>query len=232
MSIVEIMRELHRLRKHAHELRQQIERAPRTIEVQRAKVTREERSLKAAKDALQNVKKSNMDKELTLKSTHVEMVKKKAYLNAAADTKAYKALDTEIKNASALCAKLEEEILAGMAAVEEQTAKLPELEKTVAKAKEDFATFERTAGERVAAQRQLLEQAQAKLKEVEATIPESVRPTYTKLTAAHDDDGMAAVQGKTCVGCATEMTSQMQNDLLSGRLVLCKSCGRILYLTE
>lgn len=232
MNIVEIMRELHRVRKHARDLRQQIERAPRTLEVQRAKVAREEKALKEAKDALQNLKKGNMDKELTFKSTHAEMLKKKAYLNAAADAKAYKALDTEIKNATALCARLEEEILAGMAAVEEQTAKLPEMEKSLAKAKEDFATFERTAGDRVASHRQLLEQAQAKLKEVEATIPEVVRPTYAKLTGSRDDDGLAGVQGKTCVGCATEMTSQMHNDLLSGRLVLCKSCGRILYLAE
>lgn len=232
MSIVDIMRELHRLRKHAHDLRDQIERAPRSVEIQRAKVAREEKALKEAKDALLNQKKKNMDNELTLKSTHAEMVKKRAYLNAVADAKAYKALDTEIKAATGLYARLEEEILNGMAAVEEQSAKVPGMEAALAKLKDDFTAFQSTAGERVAAHRQLLEQALAKLKEVEATVPEDVRATYTKLTSVRDQDGLAAVQGKTCVGCATEITSQMQNDLRSGRLVLCKSCGRILYLAE
>lgn len=232
MSIVSIMRELHRLRKHAQDLRDQIERTPQSLKAQQAKVSREEKALKDAKDALQNIKKKNMDNELTLKSTHGEMVKKKAYLNAAADAKAYKALETEIKAGTDLCARLEEEILAGLAEVEERTAKLPDLEKALQKIKEEAAQFERTANERVAAQKQMLEQTAKQIQEVEQTIPEAVQPIYKKLTAVRNADALAAVNGRTCQGCATDMTSQMVNDLLSGRLVLCKSCGRILYLAE
>lgn len=232
MSVVDIMRELHRLRKHARDLREQIERAPRTLDIQRAKVAREEKAVVEARESLKKLKAGIMDKELTLKSTHQEMVKKKAYLNAASSTKEYQALDHEIKNAVSLCSRLEEEILNAMAEVEERTAKLPELEKAVQKTKDDLTQLERTSGERLASHKEQLEQAMAKVKEVEATLPEEVRLTYIRMSNARDDEALSAVQARNCTACATSITGQMYNDLLSGRLVLCKSCGRILYLPE
>jgi predicted CXXCH cytochrome family protein len=43
---------------------------------------------------------------------------------------------------------------------------------------------------------------------------------------------MAAVQGRTCSACHSEITAQNYNELLQELFVVCKSCDRILYLPE
>jgi predicted nucleic acid-binding Zn-ribbon protein len=45
-------------------------------------------------------------------------------------------------------------------------------------------------------------------------------------------DALAAVQNRTCSSCYTEITAQQYNELLQQQVVLCKACGRILYLPE
>jgi predicted nucleic acid-binding Zn-ribbon protein len=35
-----------------------------------------------------------------------------------------------------------------------------------------------------------------------------------------------------CTGCGQQITLNMQNELKLSKLVFCKSCGRLLYLTE
>jgi predicted nucleic acid-binding Zn-ribbon protein len=76
------------------------------------------------------------------------------------------------------------------------------------------------------------DKALAELKDVEASLPAEIRPQYERLVATRGEDGMAAVMNRTCVACYTEITAQMYNDLLAARFVLCKSCGRLLYLPE
>ena len=58
------------------------------------------------------------------------------------------------------------------------------------------------------------------------------RGMYDRLVAVKGDRAMSLVQDRTCTACYTEITAQNQNDLLQERLVLCKNCGRILYLAE
>jgi predicted nucleic acid-binding Zn-ribbon protein len=43
---------------------------------------------------------------------------------------------------------------------------------------------------------------------------------------------MTAVEGQSCAACYTEITAQQYNELKQELFVLCKSCGRILYLPE
>ena len=43
---------------------------------------------------------------------------------------------------------------------------------------------------------------------------------------------MAEVEGGSCGGCYQQLTSNMVNEINMGRVVLCKSCGRVLYLPE
>jgi predicted nucleic acid-binding Zn-ribbon protein len=43
---------------------------------------------------------------------------------------------------------------------------------------------------------------------------------------------MAEVQNRTCMACYTEITAQALNNLSIGQFILCKNCGRALYLPE
>ena len=46
------------------------------------------------------------------------------------------------------------------------------------------------------------------------------------------DDALAGVEKRTCTACYTEMTAQNLHDLKQGGFVMCKSCGRALYMLD
>ena len=227
-----LFREIHRLRRFAHDLQEQIDRLPRQQKAQEAKVTRQEEILHEAHDAIKHLKVEIHAKEVSLKSTHTQIAKHQKQLNEAESKKEYDALQHEINEEKAACLKLEEEILTSMAESEDKTAQLPELEKAVRQAKEEYAKFEAGMQERLTGYRTQLEETQKKLEVQETGIPEKLRTQYERIVAAQGPDAMSPVQGRTCAACYTEITAQQYNELQQELFVLCKACGRFLYLPE
>src|SRR5262249_50712828 len=123
-------------------------------------------------------------------------------------------------------------ILAAMMEVETQTARVPDLEKAVSQAKEDAARMSAGIQSRADELTAMLDNVRKQTAEVEASLAEDVRTQYDRLVAAHGEDALSSVQGRTCSACYTEITAQNYNDLLQGKFVVCRSCGRMLYLPQ
>jgi predicted nucleic acid-binding Zn-ribbon protein len=227
-----LFREIHRLRRFSHELQEQIERAPRQQKIQQAKVAHQEKLYREAQEAIKHLKVEAHSKELTLKTEHGQIAKYQKQLNEAESKKEYDALQLELKNAQASCQRLEEEILTNIAESEEKTAQLPELEKAVKQAKEEQAKFEAGVQERIAGLQAQLDDAQKQLRDLDAMIPANIRHHYERVVASMGPDALAVVKGRTCTNCYTEITAQQSNELQQEMYMLCKSCGRILYLPE
>jgi predicted nucleic acid-binding Zn-ribbon protein len=226
------LREIHRLRRHAKNLQDEIERLPRQLKVQRAKAVRQEEQYKAAQDALKQLKVSTHEKEGTLKAKGAQVIKHQKQLNESAGKKEYEALQAEIAADKAAIQGLEDEILTSLAEIDDKTAALPDADKLVKKAQDEARQFEATAKGREVELRSMLAQATEELKVVEATLPAVLRPQYDRIVASKGEDALAEVKDKTCSACYTGITSQEYNDLKSGIFVICKACGRILYLIE
>jgi predicted nucleic acid-binding Zn-ribbon protein len=225
-----ILRELHRLRRHIANLQEEIGRLPMRLKAQQGKLTRTEEELKAVRDALQHVKIGIKENEVSLKEAHQHIAKLEG--QPVSNKKEYDALRNEVAAERKKCGTIEDAILEGMAAAEEQSARIPELEKSLKAGKDEFARFEVTAKERVAALGEELRQTQAQLKEVETTLPDNVRKDYERLVAAKGEDALSLAKNNTCSACYSALTEQQRNDLAAGRLVLCKTCGRIVYLAD
>jgi predicted nucleic acid-binding Zn-ribbon protein len=228
----DLFREIHRLRRFAHDLQEQIDRIPRQIKANQAKVARQEDALREGHDAVKRLKVSVHEKEVSLKGTHQQISKHQQQLNKAESKKEYDALQVEIKQEREKCQQLEDEILQAMTEGEDRAAKVPELEKVVKQAKEEFAAYEKGAAERVASLQAQLAEARQQLEADDAQIPPDVRGAYNRIVNARGADALAAVRNRTCSACYTEITAQNYNDVFQGLFVLCKSCGRILYLPE
>ena len=71
-----ILREVHRLRRHAKDLQTEIERLPRQLNAQKGKVVRQEDVLKQAQEGIKKLKVSIHEKEVSLKSKHQEIAKR------------------------------------------------------------------------------------------------------------------------------------------------------------
>ncbi len=172
------------------------------------------------------------DKEVSLKTNHQQITKQEKQRNEATAKKEYDALAVEIAAARQSNQKLEDEILALMTEVEEKTSQVPELDKAVKQAKADLASF---ATVLAAKQKDLTEElgrTKQQLGETEAGLTGDPRAMYDRLITARGQDALSAVAGRTCVACYTEITAQSFNELGQGMFVVCKNCGRMLYLSN
>jgi predicted nucleic acid-binding Zn-ribbon protein len=227
-----ILREIHRLRRYAKDLQGRVEQGPRQLRAQQANVGKQEEALRLGQDEIKKLKVSMHEKEVSLKTKNQQIGKHEKQLNQAASKKEYDALKLEIANDRKDVARLEDEILDAMGAVEEKAARLPELEGAVKQAKADLANYESESGARLAALAEERDKTLRQLAEVEATVPPDARETYERMTRGQGEDALAPVVNRTCAACYTEITAQGYNELLAEQFVQCKSCGRILYLPE
>jgi predicted nucleic acid-binding Zn-ribbon protein len=225
-----ILKELHRLRRHIKDLETKIEQAPRQLAVQQKKLATQEDAFKQAQDQVKNLTLQMRDKEVSIKATQAQIQKYEKQLDGATSKKEYDTLKAEIASEKNHIAKLEDQILADMSESETKAALLPDAEKTVKKARADFTQWEQEQQERIKRFGEDRTRSQDELKATEATLPDDVRAQYTRLMAAKGMDSIAGVQGRTCAACYTEITSQMFSELKREMFLLCKNCGRMLYL--
>lgn len=230
-----IMRELHRLRRHAKDLQDQLERGPRLLKAHQAKAAAAEKALLDAKDGLKKLKVSISEKEGSLKSTQAQAAKYAKQLNEAANKKEMDALQSEIATAKKACQELEDAILEAMAAVDDQTAAIPKFEQGAKDAKAAVANFDKENAERMVRLKEQLKKAEAELaaveKQLDAAEPD-VRAVYERGVKANGADALSAVKDKTCVACYTSITDQQYHNLKMENFFVCRNCGRILYLAE
>jgi predicted nucleic acid-binding Zn-ribbon protein len=171
-------------------------------------------------------------KEVSLKSIDEKVKKFEKQLGDIMSKKEYDALRTELAHAREQAGKLEDEILALLGQVEEKAARIPELESNLKEGRAQVEQFVREYDERMARLAQEQKDVLKKLSDEEATLPDDIKPHYERLTNLKGEDALALVENRTCTACYTEITPQNHNDLMRGLFILCKNCGRIMYLAE
>ena len=226
----DILREIHRLRRHVQELHEKITGAPRALKTQQQRLANQEAALKQAQDALKHLKVKIHENDVSIRAAQQQAQKyEKQLKEMITSKKEYDALTAEIKQARETIARLEDETLVLIEESETKAAQLVEVEKGVQKARAEYAQYEKDQQERLARYAVEKEKAAAELKGVEATLPEDVRVQYAQLVAVRGADSLAGVGGRVCNECYTEITPQMSNDLARGNFIICKNCGRMLY---
>jgi uncharacterized protein len=225
-----ILKELHRLRRHIKDLETKIEQAPKQLGLQQKKLATQEEAFKQAQDHVKSLTLQMREKEVSIKATQAQVLKYEKQLDGAANKKEYDTLKTEIASEKGHIAKLEDEILAALAESEAKAALLPEAEKTVKKARADFAQWEIDQQERLKRFSDDRAKSQEALKATEATLPEDIFSLYQRHITAKGLDTLSGVNGRVCSACYTEITSQMLSELKREMFMLCKNCGRMLYL--
>jgi predicted nucleic acid-binding Zn-ribbon protein len=229
-GIGDTFREIHRLRRHARDLQQEIDRGPVQLKARRGLAAKLGEAYHQAQDELKKLKVHTHEKEVSLKAAHAQVAKYELQMEGAGDKKQYDAFKHEIATTKQKALALEDEILAGMSEAEERTAKLPEQERAAAKIKDDLATFEREHAERLSRLAEQLKTALEQLKTVEADIPEQFAAQYQRMVTAFGADCLAAVDNHSCSHCHTHITVQQMHEVETCEFVLCRSCGRGLYL--
>jgi len=225
-----LLRELHRLRKQFRDCQAEIDRAPKLLKAHQAKLAATEKTVADAKDELKKRKAGILTCEAQIKSLNQAIAKHEKQLDGLTAPRDITAKQLDIENSKALIAKQEDELLTLMTEVDERTVKLPEIEKTLVKAKADFATFEKDAAEKLSRMKEEAASSTKALAVEEAKIPALIRGQYDRLVKAYGADSLAVVDNQSCTQCRVGITAQQYSDLVKGtEFFCCRSCGRGLY---
>ncbi|MER3415232.1 MAG: hypothetical protein C4297_03340 [Gemmataceae bacterium] len=229
---LEILRALHLKHLQVRRLREQAEELPRLLRRHQARVALQQKQLEELQDLIKHLKVTIHEKEVSLKTAQQKKNRYQQQLDSATSKKEYDALRVEIENEQQVIRVLEDEILEAMVDLEERQKQLPEIQRQLDEARRELQAAEAEHAARHRELVQLLQAAEHELRQAESELlaNQDLRAMYARLVQAYGADALAPVTGRSCSGCYTELTPQDYNNLLVGRLVACKNCGRLLYL--
>lgn len=232
-TAINVLRDLHRIHQQLGDLRDRLARGPKQIKAHEANVARMEVELSKVKADVKAARMSADQKQLLLKTGEGKIADLKTKLNQASSNREYQALRDQIAADQMAGSVLADEILEALEKIDEFAAIVTDAEQKLAKGKEDLAKSRAQVAEQHDHLADEVRRVEGELKESETILPDDFRDAYYRIVKSKGSDAMAQVENGTCTGCYQQITQNMHNALLMGRIVFCQgSCGRLLYLPE
>jgi predicted nucleic acid-binding Zn-ribbon protein len=230
--ISDIMRTLHRIHTQLSDLRGRIAAGPRQVAAHTAQVDAAEATRTGVQEDVKKAKMAADQKQLQLKTAEAKLRDLDGKLNACKTNREYQTLTEQIAADKMATKVLEDEILEALDRIDTIKKTLPTAETAVEAARKLLGEAKaRVATEGV----QLDGEVQRLRGELEATereLPADIRDLYDRAVKQKGAEGMAPLDGESCGGCYHQITGNMYSELLVGKVVMCRSCGRLLYLPE
>jgi predicted nucleic acid-binding Zn-ribbon protein len=226
------LRTLHRMHRQLEDLQGRLAAGPRRVAAAAAAVTAAESGRQAARDAIKAARLAADGKQLQLKSAEAKIADLEGKLNACKTNREYQTLRDQVAADRMATKVLEDEILEALERIDDLKPAVPVAEAAIAAAAQTKAAEET----KVRGEKDLLDAEVARirgeLEQLERELADDFRERYDRVIRHKGADGMAAVDGRSCGGCHQQITSNMLSELLAGRIVTCRSCGRLLYTPE
>lgn len=225
-----VLEEIHTYLLRIRTVTEELDEGPRRLKRLQAKVTAAEKALADHHTKIKSMKVSINDKEVSLKANTEQIKKYKKDLNAITSKKEFDALNIEIAGLEKRNGDLEDEGLQLMTQVEEETAKVPALEQAIVDAKSVLAKADGEYQGQLPAWKNRLEEAKQLFGQKKVLIPDEWRKVFDRHELTEAADVLAALSGRSCSACYTEVTAQQVAMITTGKIEACKSCGKLLYL--
>ena len=228
----EIMRTLHRIHTQLSDLRTRIAAGPRQIAAYTAQVEAAEAGRTGVQADVKKAKMTTDQKQLQLKTAETKIRDLDGKLNACKTNREYQTLKEQIAADTMATKVLEDEILESLDRVDSIKNTLPTAETAVEAARKVLGeTKARVAAEGTHLETEV-QRLRSELETTERELPADIRDLYDRAIKQKGEEGMAPLDGDSCGGCYHQITGNMHSELLVGKVVMCRSCGRLLYLPE
>jgi uncharacterized protein len=229
------LRDLHTLHQRAKALRDRLVSGPKTLAARQAFLASRRSAVENVHKALQEERVQVKKREHSLQAQQAKIDDLKLKRNQVKKNEEYKAIQNQIAHDEKTVEKLEFEIIEAMIRVDERAAEQAAIEAEVQKVATDVAALESQILAHAAEQEAQLRELEQAIIEAESIIPIDQRDQYRRNVKQRGSDAFASVdvENKACAGCFVSVTAQTINELLKATsLNFCKTCGRILYLSE
>lgn len=228
----EALRTLHRLHQQATDLRGRLARGPKQIKARENNVGHLEGELETAKESQKKIKLQVSERELTLKEREGRILDIKAKLNTCSSNREYQAFVEQIAADEQANSVLSDEILELFDKVTESGEFVKQAEDALGQSKAQLKEVSDRVTQEKSGLESELQRVEKELAESEKNLPADVKQDYDRVVRAHGEDALAPLDDENCGGCFQRITPQMLNELALGKMVFCKSCGRLLYVPE
>lgn len=226
------LRTLHRMHRQLADLADQLAAGPRAV----AARTKQVQALEAKKAAAQeDVKKAKMvadQKQLQLKSAEAKILDLEGKLNACKTNREYQTLRDQIAADRMATKVLEDEILESLERIDSLKPAVPAAEAEITAARALLAEAEAKVRAETGRLEGEVGRIRSDLQAAEKELADDVRSLYDRIVKQKGADGMAPADGQTCGGCFQQLTGNMVSELLLGRVVVCRGCGRLIYMPD
>jgi len=227
-----VLRTLHRMHRQLADLADQRAAGPRAVAARTRQVQAAEAKKAAAADELKKAKVAADQKQLQLKSAESKILDLERKLNACKTNREYQTLRDQIAADRMATQVLEDEIIEALERIDALKPAVPAADVEIDAARKGLAEAEakmRAESGRLEAE---VARVRADLVAAEKDLADDVREKYDRLVKQKAADAMAAVDGDTCGGCYQQITGNMLSEMMLGKIIACRSCGRLLYLPE
>lgn len=230
-----ILRGLQELDKDLYRLQDELKRFPQ-------EVMRKREKLRAEADRLGEVEKKLTEAKVRLKeiedltTSQRQRVRKLEHEagEARADAALHVAFQHEIRTLKRDIGEAEEEGLGLLGQIEALNQERSTLQATVGELEKEFAAYSSNVDKEA---KETMDRAKAMERERKkrgtAELAPDILGQYEKLLASREGQAMAELDGRVCQGCYVSVPNNIYVRLARRtELVLCPSCGRILYLRD
>ncbi|MDA0818164.1 MAG: phospholipase [Planctomycetota bacterium] len=228
-SVTNTLRTLHRHHQQLSDLHGRLEAGPRQVKACKLQLATAEASLAEILQRAKGLRMQADEKQLQLRSAEQKIVDLEGKRNACKTNREYQTLEEQIAADQMASRVLEDEILELLERADAAKAEAPAAEQLVSAARERLSGKEAVVSQEKSEIEGELTRVGASLAEAEGELAADVRSTYDRVVRGKGADGLAAVEGESCGGCFQKITGNMLSELILGRLVACRSCGRLLY---
>jgi predicted nucleic acid-binding Zn-ribbon protein len=226
------LRTLHRMHRQLADLAEQLAAGPRAVAARTRQVDAAEARKAAAADDVKKARLVADQKQLQLKSAEAKIADLEAKLNACKTNREYQTLRDQIAADRMATKVLEDEIIEALERIDAVKPAVPAAETEITAAKKLLADAEAKVKAESGRLEAEVTRIRADLQAAEKDLVDDVRERYDRVVKQKGADGMSPVDGQTCGGCYQQLTGNMLSDVMLGRIITCRSCGRMLYLPE
>jgi predicted nucleic acid-binding Zn-ribbon protein len=207
-----------------------IKAIPAKISTMQEPLTKAQAALDRQKKTIEDAEKKKRDKDSALEEIQDKIEKMKDRTGDIKDNKAYQAHLKEIEKAEKGRYEIEDEILALMEAVDEESKKLKEADSVLQEENRKVDDMKKQLEAEVKEAEEELQALKDKRKTFTDAIEKENYETYMTLLTSRDGFAVSRAANEICTGCNMNIMPQLFVEIKKNdRIIQCPQCGRILY---